>query len=96
MPREAGIITVTDPGIDRFIQEVGTLQCCHCQAHWTLKPGSGNVRGFCFKCNGPVCGPKCAGKCVPAEQMLENMETGRSDDYMPIQSAVKLWVPGDD
>lgn len=93
--REAGIITVADPGMDRPILEAGTLQCCHCGAHWQIKPGSGNVRGFCFKCNGPVCGPNCAGKCRPAEQLLENIEAGRPDDYTPVRSAVKLWTPGD-
>jgi hypothetical protein len=42
------------------------------------------TRGFCIPCNGPVCGPDCAGKCVPEEQMLENIEQGRALDFTPI------------
>jgi hypothetical protein len=41
------------------------------------------MRGWCMNCNGPVCGPACAA-CVPVEQMLENMEKGRSPDHKPI------------
>lgn len=77
------------------IIEADTLQCVHCACHWQVKPGSGKIRGFCMRCNGPICGPKCSKKCVPAEQQLENIETGKPLDFVPVRSAVpKLWIPG--
>ena len=74
--REAGEITIVDPGGDRPLGVAPTLQCVHCGAHFTPQPGSGRVRGFCTRCHGPVCGPGCA-QCVPHEQQLENLEAGR-------------------
>lgn len=41
------------------------------------------VRGFCLRCNGPICGPGCA-ECVPTEQLLENYEHYRPLDFRPI------------
>ncbi len=79
--RPAGHVIVTPP-VGPII-EVDTLQCVHCGAHWQPKPGSGNVRGFCMKCNGPICGAACA-ECMPAEQRLENIEAGRPLDFRPI------------
>lgn len=83
MPKEAGRITVTDPGADKPLLEVGTLQCCHCGGHWIPRPGSGITRGWCGNCNGYVCGPGCAA-CVPVEVMLENIEKGRPIDHRPV------------
>lgn len=77
------------------VVEQPTMQCCHCGGHWVYRPGSGNIRGFCTRCNGPVCGPACAGKCRPVEQLLENIEAGRPDDFTPTMVNVpKLWLPG--
>lgn len=84
---EAGLLTITDPGADKPVLEVKTLQCVHCLAHWVPEPGSGRVRGWCRNCMGPVCGPGCA-KCVPAEQMLENIEAGRPEGF------TRIIVPG--
>jgi hypothetical protein len=84
--KEKGTIIVVDPGADRPLDEFATGQCCHCGGHFPIRPGSGTVRGFCFKCAGPVCGPACAGKCVPAELQLENLEAGRPIDFRPIRS----------
>ena len=93
MPKEAGLITITDPGRDKPLFEAGTLQCVHCGCHWIPVKGSGKVRGFCERCNGPVCGRECA-KCVPNEQMLENIEQGRPIDFTPIVGAVpRIWTP---
>lgn len=50
-----------------------TLQCVHCGSHWIPMKGSGRVRGFCTKCNGPVCGIKCA-VCIPFEKKLDIAE----------------------
>jgi hypothetical protein len=80
---ENGVIVVTDPGADRPVLEVATVQCGHCGGHWAPAPGSGRVRGFCQSCCRPVCGPGCAA-CVPVEVYLENIEKGRPDDYRPV------------
>lgn len=103
MPREAGLVTISDPGSDKPILVTKTLQCVHCGGHWIPRPGSGIIRGFCTRCNGPICGPGCA-TCVPTEQLLENMEKGRSLDFCPTQvslaneggpkaASAKLWLP---
>jgi hypothetical protein len=83
LAKEAGLVTLIDPGADRPLLEVGTLQCVHCGGHWVPQPGSGRVRGFCQNCMGPVCGPGCAA-CVPTEQLLENIEKGRPLDFRPV------------
>jgi hypothetical protein len=83
MPKEAGRITLIDPGSDKPLAEVGTLQCAHCGMHWVPAPGSGRVRGFCQNCNGFVCGPGCAA-CVPLDLLLTNIEKGRPLDFRPI------------
>lgn len=83
MQNAAGFIVVNDPGSDKPVLEAATLQCVHCGGHWVPRKGSGIVRGFCLNCNGPICGHGCA-KCVPVEQMLENIEKGRPEDYKPI------------
>lgn len=80
---EAGTILYADPGADRPLMEVATIQCVHCGKHWIPQRGSGNVRGFCMNCNGYVCGPDCK-ECVPVELMLENIEKGRDLLYRPI------------
>ncbi len=82
--KEAGEIYIIDPDKDRYIETIPTLQCVHCGGHWQCKIGSGNVRGFCYKCKGPICGPKCQ-KCVPLERQFENTHKGRP----------KLWLPSD-
>lgn len=105
--REAGLITISDPGVDRPTLEIMTVQCVHCGGHFPLKPPKliverltvleaqfyeelgRKVRGFCQRCNGYVCGPGCA-KCVPTEQLLENYEKGRAEDFRPIVSG---WTP---
>lgn len=90
--RESGEITITDPGADKPIAVAGTLQCCHCGTHWIPQPGSGRIRGWCSRCNGPVCGPGCA-ECVPHERQIENIEAGR-DVLTPLPASIV--VPGID
>ena len=88
--KEAGEIIICGDGPET---RQPTLQCVHCGCHWVASPGSGRVRGYCMNCNGPVCGPGCS-KCVPMEQMLENIEQGRALDFKPIRTNVPgLWVP---
>lgn len=91
MSREAGIVIISDPGADKPLDEIATLQCVHCGGHFPHRPGSGITRGFCMNCNGPVCGKSCA-KCVPEEQLLENIEKGRPEDFKPV-SVGTLWLP---
>lgn len=86
--KEAGVSIYIDPGADKPILEVATLQCVHCGCHWQASPGSGRIRGFCMNCNGPVCGPRCA-ECVPIDLQLENMEQGRD----PLWKPTKIYVP---
>ena len=80
---EYGLVTLIDPGADKPLAELPTLCCVHCGGHWLPRPGSGNVRGWCGNCAGPVCGPGCAA-CVPAEVLLENIEEGRPLDFRPV------------
>lgn len=47
-----------------------TVSCVHCQYTWIYKPGSGKKRGWCYNCNGFICGPKCI-ECIPYEKKLE-------------------------
>ena len=81
----AGYVEITSPD---GVSASDTLQCVHCGGHWQIIPGSGRVRGWCGRCNGPTCGPRClvGADCVPVEQLLENMEHGRSYDYRQIIS----------
>jgi len=81
--RDHGLITIADPGADRPLAELATLQCVHCGGHWVPRPGSGITRGFCTRCRGPVCGAACAA-CVPFLQMLDNIEAGRPMDFVPV------------
>lgn len=74
--KESGLIIVVDPGADRPLAEIPTLQCVHCGGHFPVQPGSGRIRGFCGRCKGPVCGPGCA-ECVPVELQLDNLEQSR-------------------
>lgn len=81
--RPAGLAIFGDPGSSRIV-ECDTLQCCHCGKHWIIKPGSGNRRGFCLRCNRPTCGDHRCDKCVPVEQQLTNMENGLPTTHRPI------------
>lgn len=85
--RPDGYMIATTP--EGGIIEADTLQCVHCGCHWQVEPGSKKVRGYCARCAGPVCGPKCQ-TCVPAEQQLENMEQGRPLDFRPVVVAVTM------
>ncbi len=85
--REHGTATFIDPGSDKPLLEVSTLQCVHCGGQWIPKPGSGRVRGFCMNCNGPICGHGCH-ECVPVDLYLTNLEKGREPNFKPIVVSV--------
>lgn len=50
------------------------LQCCHCQYTWRYRPGSGRLRGFCYRCNAVTCGAPACDACVPAAERAEQDE----------------------
>jgi len=54
-------------------QVADTAQCVHCNAHFVMRQGSGTLRGWCTRCNGVVCGPRCAA-CIPFERRLDLLE----------------------
>lgn len=92
-----GEITVASVESDASMRS-GTVQCVHCGAHWEHKPGSGRTRGWCGRCKGFVCGPRCA-KCVPEERRLELAEAGlpwelhmEVADRLPVSEPV-IWTP---
>jgi hypothetical protein len=68
--RRAGGVIIVDG-----ICVADTVQCVHCGRHWVAVKGSGKVRGWCFKCNGPFCGPGCT-DCYPMEKRLTDYEKG--------------------
>ena len=85
---EAGeFITYNDDPEGRGVSQM-TYQCCHCGGHWVHEPGSGKLRGFCMSCGGHFCGPDCEA-CVPTEQLLENIEKGREENFRP----TRIYIP---
>lgn len=86
--KESGLVTIL--GLESGKSELPTKQCVHCGGHWTYGGAIKQVRGFCHRCNGPICGANCYARCVPAEQQIENIEAGRPLDYMPIKQSVVL------
>jgi hypothetical protein len=59
-------------------QVAETHQCCHCGGHFIMRRGSGKVRGFCLKCQGPTCGAGGCDRCVPFEARLEFAEASHA------------------
>jgi hypothetical protein len=53
-----------------------TMTCKHCGHTWIPVKGSGKVRGWCMKCNGPTCGHPACDECKPFEQQLTEYEKG--------------------
>lgn len=97
--RAAGYIEIFDPEGSKT--EFDTLRCPHCSGHFVVKPGSGKLRSFCGDCNRSLC-DFCSikfavngMKCVHVEQMLENIESGKPEDFVPVRVAMpgKLWLP---
>ena len=59
---------------DGKIVEMDSLQCCHCNCHYHVQPGSGKRRGFCLLCMDVTCGKEACLPCVPFERKLEAQE----------------------
>lgn len=69
--------TFIEINADGSIIERDTRQCCHCNRHWIVRPGSGAQRGFCYSCSTHVCGrPECMIFCNPFEKQLDQYEKG--------------------
>ena len=77
---------------EQGVVESDTLMCTHCGRHFRVKPGSGTLRGFCGRCNGPTCGESCM-ECLPVEKRLEIAE-GTCDPTAVSVNVPKLWLPG--
>jgi hypothetical protein len=88
--KENGYYELTDPGSDKVYKRAATTMCVHCGGHFEATPGSGRIRGFCYRCNGAICSFACAQKCVPRLQRIINMEAGLPEDY---ESPILIAVP---
>lgn len=88
--REAGYFEICDPGADKPLRREGTHQCVHCGCHFEMVRGSGSIHGFCGRCNGFICGPRCI-ECVPLEQWLEIQEGTRNPTAVSVGG--NLWLP---
>lgn len=76
VPRKPRGYLISADANGELLDEYETMMCAHCQAHWTVRPGSGIQRGWCFRCNAPVCGKQaCVSGCTPFEIALEIMES---------------------
>ena len=69
--RQDGYLVITGP---QGTVERDTIQCCHCQAHYIVQPGSGKRRGWCTMCSAPTCGKPACAPCVPFEKKLDAFE----------------------
>jgi hypothetical protein len=56
------------------VEIASTLQCCHCNAHFISRRGSGQQRGFCMRCGRVTCGRRKCDSCKPFERWLEEVE----------------------
>jgi hypothetical protein len=74
--------------LDGTKEELDGAQCCHCMAHFAVKPGSGKRRGFCMLCNQVTCGRSMCDPCVPKMQQVENLEAGRDRFFRPVQASL--------
>lgn len=85
-----GLIILDDP--ETGIVEIDTLQCVHCGLEFPHCPGSGKIRGFCTRCNGPTCGCAKCGECVPMEAQLEILEGTRNPTAVTVCGGMRLGV----
>lgn len=59
-------------------QVAESVQCVHCSGHYYPQPGSGEQRGWCLNCKGPLCGSELCDTCIPIEARLEGWERGEN------------------
>lgn len=84
-----GFILYTDLNDGKRLFEGDMRQCVHCQMVWTYKPGSGKLRGFCWRCGGHTCGKRACMDCYPAEKRVEDIEALARRVKGSIEAAVR-------
>lgn len=62
--------------------ERDTQQCCHCNQHFDVVPGSGKRRGYCMLCNKVTCGSPQCHEHFPFEKRMDLYEKGLIPDLM--------------
>ncbi len=72
------------------------IRCVHCSAHFVNLKLPGKERGWCMKCNGPVCPKKECDECYPFMEFLENVERGLPPGQRRISAAIRGDVPQGD
>ncbi len=87
--KDCGHITIMDPGSDKPLEVVKTVRCVHCGGHFPFGPGHTKDRGWCYNCNGAICGAGCL-TCVPLEAQLEIMEGTRNPTAVSVGG---IWIP---
>jgi len=90
----AGVLVSTPADGGKEVQ-TDMVCCCHCQHTWAWVAGSGRWRGSCRDCGGLTCGPGCPVQgCIPALQLIENLEAGMLFDDACRYRSIKISVPG--
>lgn len=69
-----------------------TIMCCHCNCQFLNVRLPGKARGWCMRCNAPVCPNPACDECVPFMQMIENIEKGRPRGFTPVWESVPVDV----
>jgi hypothetical protein len=75
------------------VTQADTCHCVHCSMSWLYVKGSGRLTGWCFRCNGMLCGQAhCIARgCVPKERWLDLLEAGIPGELIN-ESHVKVSV----
>ena len=75
-PGRYGYVAIMKPGKPTI--ERDAYLCAHCQMLCIVRPGSGTTRGYCFRCQAPLCGrAPCNQRCIPFEAKMEAQEGRR-------------------
>lgn len=75
--KNAGSLRIFDPTMKGGGVEYDTITCCHCNAMFAWRPGSGTIRGYCTKCSAFTCGAHPCMECMPIEKRLDLYEAGK-------------------
>jgi hypothetical protein len=96
-PAHSKVGTITETPHDGGRPITSDLVCCvHCGYIWVFRPGSGKRRGFCYRCNGFLCGHAAcvALGCRHWMHDIENMEKGRPEGTRPVAVSVPRIILG--